>query len=67
MIKYELPKGISLSDIYGTTFTFSKRKYSKEDVMKKKANLRSKAWILGSDSDYWYLTHEERIYNLIRS
>lgn len=66
MINYELPKGISLSDIYGTTFTFSKSIFTKKQILDKKIKLRSKSWILGEDSRFWYLTHEERIYNLGR-
>ena len=63
-ITCKLPLGINLSDIYGTTFTFIKTLYSEDDMLKRISKLRSKAWVLCQDDDFWYVIHDERIFNL---
>ena len=64
-ITCKLPPGINFSDIYGTTFTFLKALYPEDDMLERISKLRSKAWVLCQDDDFWYVIHDERIFNLM--
>ena len=64
MIIYEkIPYGIA-GKPYGTTFTFSKRIYTKDSVLQLRNKTKSQdSWILGEDDMNFYLVYEERVTN----
>jgi len=62
-MKCRLPLGIDLTDIYGTKFTFAKMAFSESQILEKMKALKSPAWMLCEDPMYWYIIHEERLYN----
>lgn len=64
MIIYEkIPYGIA-GKPYGTTFTFSKRIYTKDSVLQLRNKTRSQdSWILGEDDMNFYLVYDERVTN----
>lgn len=64
MIIYEkIPYGIE-GKPYGTTFTFSKRIYTKDSVLQLRNKTRSQdSWILGEDDMNFYLVYDERVTN----
>lgn len=64
MIIFEkIPYGIE-GKPYGTTFTFSKRIYTKDSVLQLRNKTRSQeSWILGEDGMNFYLVYDERVTN----
>lgn len=64
MIIYEkIPYGIK-GKPYGTTFTYSKRIYTKDSVLQLRNETRfQESWILGEDDMNFYLTYDERVTN----
>ena len=64
MIMYEtIPYGIQ-GKPYGTTFTFSKKRYTKDSVLQIRNKTRSQeSWILGEDDMNFYLVYDERVTN----
>ena len=64
MIIYEkIPYGIA-GKPYGTTFTFSKKRYTKDSVLQLRNKTKSQdSWILGEDDMNFYLVYEERVTN----
>ena len=59
-----LPCGLNEKNLYGTKFTFAKTVFSEEQMIEKLKNVRSPAWVLCEDDDYWYMIHDERLTNI---